>query len=163
MRADGGAQIRLTAPSGHSDDAPAWSPDGTRIAFQRCCFPIPGSVPDGMQVFTMNADGSVQANISGTVGTTSDFQPDWSPDGTQIVFGRCVCLTTADELYVMLPDGSSQARLSPGTNAIEPGWSPDGTRIAFRGAGTPSVFTMTTAGTGITKVPDGFDPSWQPT
>jgi len=162
MNADGSSQRRLTSPGGYTDDAPSWSPDGQTIAFQRCCFTSLGG--GAWQIFTMRADGSNQTNISNTVGTTSDFHPDWSPDGTKIVFARCVCLTTADELYVMAADGSGQTRLSPGTNAIHPRYSPDGTRIVFQGyvGGQGGIFTMTAAGTGLARVADGLEPVWQP-
>jgi Tol biopolymer transport system component len=108
----------------------------------------------------MVADGSNQRNISNTVGTTSDFQPDWSPDSSKIVFSRCVCATTADELYVMAADGSGQTRLTPGTNAGEPSWSPDGTRIAFMSVG--GIYSVMAAGTGTAFITAGYDPAWQP-
>ncbi len=118
--ADGTGQTRLTDNLAH-DMSPAWSPDGTQIAFV--------SNRDGdAEIYVMNADGSGQVNI--TNHSETDESPAWSPDGTQIVFtsGR----DDNAEVYVMNADGSEQTRLTD--NAAfdrSPVWSPDGTRIAF--------------------------------
>ena len=161
MNADGSGQTQLTAPpAGYQDVTPSWSPDGTMIAFQRCCYPTTNGRTGG-QIFTMLAEGSTQTNISKTAGVTSDYAPDWSPDGTRIVFGRCC---PGDDVYVMRADGSTQTRLTFGLSIANPKWSPDGTRIAFEGTylGVRAIYRMTIAGEGITKVTDGFDPAWQP-
>ncbi len=57
--------------------APAWSPDGQKIAF--------ASVRDGNQeIYVMNADGSGQQRL--TRNTAGDYAPAWSPDGRKIAF-----------------------------------------------------------------------------
>lgn len=73
MNADGSSQARLTNKMGN-DDSPAWSPDGTRIAFRsdrdrNCCDPYE-------QVWVMNADGSNQSNLSDN--QFGDHCPNWS-------------------------------------------------------------------------------------
>ncbi len=83
MGADGSNQTAVTtstAPSG--DTAPAWSPDGTKIAFL-------GDVVSGgthaPHIFVMNADGSNPGQITNGAGD-GEGPPTWSPDGTQIAF-----------------------------------------------------------------------------
>lgn len=80
MNADGSAQIGLTYTPGNvaytrwNSDSPAWSPDGTKIAFRSdhqsgCCDPYE-------QVWVMNADGSNQVNLSNN--QFGDYSPSWS-------------------------------------------------------------------------------------
>jgi Tol biopolymer transport system component len=61
VNSDGSGQTRLTNDLAN-DDAPSWSPDGSKIVFRSdrardCCDPT-------AQVWTMNADGTGQANLS---------------------------------------------------------------------------------------------------
>jgi TolB protein len=67
----------------------------------------------------MNADGSNQTRLT----TSGGALPDWSPDGSQIVFqsGR----DGNNEIYVMNADGSNQTRLTnePAFDG-SPAWSP---------------------------------------
>jgi len=82
INADGSDLTQLTDDPA-ADYDPAWSPDGTRIAFR--------SRRDGNdEIYVMNADGSRQRRLSQDYGE----RPAWSPDGRYILF-------TAGGLYVM--------------------------------------------------------------
>jgi tol-pal system beta propeller repeat protein TolB len=112
----------LTRLTRGEDYRPRWSPDGTRIVFQRFS---PGSIRS--DVFVMNADGSGLQPLT-QLGTT--FQPAWSPDGTRIVFGNG--LGHKAEIFVMNADGTNQTQLTHDRfEDSVPAWSPDGTTIAF--------------------------------
>src|SRR5438132_1543575 len=78
MDADGSHQTRLT--NNPADDIlPAWSPDGTKIAWSTNR--LGGS---NSEIFVMNADGSGAKNLTNYAG--SDRFPSWSPDGTKITY-----------------------------------------------------------------------------
>jgi Tol biopolymer transport system component len=166
MNADGSGQTNISNNPAWEDTAD-WSPDGTKIAFGTnrkggCC-----PNPQDHEIFVMNADGSNQTNI--TNNSEPDSDPDWSPDGTKIVFNKRVGLN--HEIFVMNADGSNQTNLtnSPGNEGTN-AWSPDGTKIAYAGyrddANNQDIYVMNTDGTGQTRLTNdpGYDsyPDWQP-
>jgi Tol biopolymer transport system component len=144
-----------------ADSNPAWSPDGSRLAFT--------SARDGTgnpEIYTMNADGSDARRLTTSAG--ADYQPAWSSDGSRIAF-----VSERDgnaEIYVMGADGSTPVRLTIGTGIdAEPAWSPAGNRILFvsnRNTGTPAVYVMNADGSGVTRLTTSTmaeaSPTWSP-
>jgi len=77
-----------------------------------------------------NAGGSGEANAL-TDSPLYSTDPNWSPDGTKIVFAGS-SMPTAMDVYVMNSDGSGLCQLtSNGETDYNPEWSPDGNQIAF--------------------------------
>jgi WD40 repeat protein len=133
-----------------TDEQPAWSPDGARIAFT--------SDRDGRQaIFVMNADGTGVRRL--TDAAFANYHPTWSPDGTRIAF---TSERDADaEIYVMNADGTDQRRLTTQAGLdTDPAWSPDGTRIAFTSNrdGDEEIYVMNANGSGVTRVT--VNPTW---
>jgi TolB protein len=117
MNADGSGRVNLTNSVGVEERGPAWSPDGTRIAYM-CRVglpPAPGGNPT-FEICVMNADGSGVTRL--TDNTLPDGTPTWSPDGTKIVFNRAVPPPN-QQLFIMNADGSglqTQLTFPPGFN-----------------------------------------------
>ncbi|HXF72957.1 MAG TPA: hypothetical protein VNO79_10160 [Actinomycetota bacterium] len=158
----------------------AWSPDGTRIAYQ-------DPVLDERGIFVADADGGNPVRL--TRGA-NDAWPSWSPDGTTIVFSSSraepsvgPCTPGADlrcptDIYAIGVDGSNLSRLTTDpAPEYQPVWSPDGGAIAFvrtvrveTGSGmleVPRIFAMDPDGTDVRQVSSGEGrgdeaPSWSP-
>ena len=134
---DGRAPRRLTHHDGF-DHYPAWSPDGTRIAF------VSDRGPGGwrFRLYTMAADGADVRRLVTDLSVAMQ-PPAWSPDGRSIavIGGR-----QRDEgpgLYLVHADGTGFLRLA---DAVSGGaWSPDGTRLAFAQPESPGVALYTIA------------------
>jgi Tol biopolymer transport system component len=127
MNADGGKQERLTEAEGDPSSPqglffqiePAWSPDGSRIAFA-------SKRAGSFDLYVMNADGTGTRRL--TTAPADEGHPTWSPDGERIAFSR----GTSGDLYVMNADGSGVKPLANGpADETQPAWSPDGRSIAF--------------------------------
>jgi Tol biopolymer transport system component len=111
---------------------PAWSPDGSRVAYMAQEPGASGSNPD-YNIWVMNADETEARRLTDTPG--SDGWPAWSPDGTMIVFASTrddtgTSLGPVQHLYLMNADGSDQ-RLLIDTFGQFADWSPDGSAIVF--------------------------------
>jgi Tol biopolymer transport system component len=156
--------LRTTPPDCETRINPAFSPDGTRIAFGRAYGEFNGTTREHLEVDTMNIDGS-------DVRTVKSFAPysirtgagAWAPDGQRLVLElRNTGIATpayALALYVINIDGTDMRRLTPFSwNAGDhPDWSPDGNRILFRSradetAPGSQVYTVRPDGTGLKRL-----------
>jgi Tol biopolymer transport system component len=155
---DGTNEVNVTN-SPQTELYPAWSPDGTMIAFVRR--------PE-RALFVMNADGTNVREL--TPVSDAAVKPAWSPDSRRIAFigGSDLAYT----LSVVNVDGTGRRRLVPldGTYR-EVAWSPDGTRLAyvqdrFSGFTDPAIHVVNLDGTGARMLSIGINadrhPDWSP-
>jgi Tol biopolymer transport system component len=139
------------------NNTPAWSPDGQRLAF---ISNFDGAAP---QIGTVDVDGGGPTQI--TSGSFASVDPDWSPDGTKIVFDRTTASGT--HLYTMNTDGTDVTQLTfTSETELEPAWSPDGTKIAYMST-SPSgyqIFVINANGSNpVQLTTEGAEePDWSP-
>ena len=116
-----------------TDHLPAWSPDGTHVAFvsnrpvteaeKRSAY---GPPP---RLYTMAADGTDVRRLATGGASVAWRRPAWSPDGRSIAVNGRRQEEEVKGLYVVQAGGAGFVRLS---DAVSGGaWSPDGSRLAF--------------------------------
>lgn len=169
---DGTGTVQLTAGAGLRDQ-PAWSPDGSRIAFRER---IGGQ---GTDIWTINAaDGTAAQNLTADLGATSQSSPAWSPvmigGSYRIAFSHAA--SGQGHIWTMRDDGSDKQQLTSSTTAYDdqPDWSPNGARIVFQRSSS-SIFgdiywvDATAGGAGAPLMPvigplagPQFAPAWSP-
>lgn len=143
LAAGGGADSAITVLG---NDAPAWSPDGRRVAFT--------AFRHGLgEIYVMNVDGTRQRRL--TRNAAHDDHAAWSPNGRRIAF---VSMRAGNaEIYVMNADGSRQTRLTrdPRSDYL-PAWSPDGSRIVWRSDrdGNAEIYVMNANGSDPRRLTD---------
>jgi TolB protein len=146
MNADGSQVHRLT----RRGDDPAFSPNGTKIAFQRS----KKGKPPG--IYVMNADGSEVHRL--TTGS-DDSDPAFSPNGRKIAFTRS---TRRGGIYLMNADGSHQHRLA--RNGGDPAYSATSGKIAFAkgSVGIGHLYVMNADGSHRRRLARGTTPDFSP-
>ena len=161
QRVGGANATNLTADSPEDDTEPAFSPDGSQIAFR--------SEREGGGLFLMGATGESVRRL-----TDEGHNPAWSPDGREVVY------STAD-LQTFWPYGRSghgfltavsvatgeKRRLTKeGQDAAQPSWSPHGHRVAFwglRSGGQRDLWTVPSSGEGTpVSLTEDADLDWNP-
>jgi TolB protein len=114
--------------------SPAWSPDGSQLAYVA----FDRKKPIVYTQVLATGKRSTLANFKG-----SNSAPAWSPDGKQLA----VVLTKdgSSQIYAINADGSGAKRLTNSSGIdTEPSWSPDGRYILFTSdrGGSPQIYRM---------------------
>ncbi len=157
INSDGTGKTQVT--NVYEATTPDWSPSGSMLVM---------NLMD--EIASMTAIGSNVTQL--TSNYVHDYEPQWSPDGTKIMF-----LTIRDgdwDIYVMNADGSNQTNLTNDSlRNIMPKWSPNGSKIAYitvtdeNSSNGWKLFVMNANGSGKiqitnTQIWPSRDPVWSP-
>ena len=161
LRSVGGQTlINLTKDSTEGDTAPAFSPDGERIAFR--------SERQGGGIFVMGRTGESPRRL-----TEGGFNPSWSPDGNDVLYAtenvvdNPFTRNSISELWAVKVATGEKTRLSEG-DAVQPRWSPHGHRIAYwanpvsLGRRQRDIYTIPAAGGEAVAVTSDAALDWNP-
>ncbi len=169
------AGITQLTNDAYKDVTPAWSPDGSKIAFA-------SNRSGDYDIYVINPDGTGLTNLTNTTNTDEKY-PSWNPDGTTIVYtkydstleqgwgGYQLCeknIAAGGETTLMLPahipfqDPQNPQYQNYWQNEIKlPVWSPDGSQIAFVSfgpdGGNYKIYTYTMPGGTIAEVTPSKD------
>jgi Tol biopolymer transport system component len=137
------------------DADPAWSPDGSMLAFS--------SDRDGdREIYVLEVKTGTVRQLTRNRGI-ADWSPTWAPTGASIAFVR----TWKGRLFVMRADGSRQKPLTAAHRRYQdPAWSPDGKRIALldRRSEMFGLAMLKVATRRVSRLPqvDVGPPAWAP-
>src|SRR5215213_4875997 len=157
MNPDGSHLSQITPrPNGWTDEAPVWSPNGTKVAFSRGC--LPSQCEEGSRIMVVDANTGDTRKVTHCMpdgGWTKehpkpssgnycvgDSEAAFSPDGKSIAFRRIICPcdenSIVEGIFIVGLDGSNPHQV---TNVEKPGafefedygsaFSPDGKMLVF--------------------------------
>jgi hypothetical protein len=159
----GGAERQVTQ-TGPTERSPAYSPDGSRIAYV--------SHQNGSgDVYVRNTDGTGDPiNLTTENDATDDLDPSWSPDGKKLVFRSTRSSVVGLYIVDVAVPGSAQRINGTRDVPLDPAWSPVGDQIAYHSSDGDNVdiWLIDANGTNSRNLTDdpmgrtNRDPSWSP-
>lgn len=178
---DGSNEQILAMPVGLSGVwAPAYSPDGSKIAMEIWGFAANNAFYDGIAVMNANGGGFQMLTNPAADGNLHDQTPAFSLSGNQIAFSRQDWDSLQEDVYIMNSDGSGVTKLTDSVgNSFEPLvftiaglgerilFSSNRDNIAAAGGNSYELYSMKLDGTEVTRLTnndlyDSFNYSFDP-
>ena len=166
-------RVEMITGSWVANDA-ALAPDGDQLVVVKADGDYESAGPQATALWVLDADGSDPRQLTG--GRVLDENPDWSPDGSTIVFVRSGFdgVDGYPQAVMTVPAGGGdpvELHRVHGDRLTNPVWSPDGRRIAFvravyaeaTGQVATRVWTMNANGTDpqpLVELPDITSLDW---
>lgn len=151
--------VRTITPGYYSvASRPAWSKDGSRVAF------VAERLKSGQKqqaVLVMRLDTKRTVSVVGWTAQRSYQSPSWSPDGTQLVYEQ---LSEQQAILVVAHAAGHQSRTLTTLSDVvlaQASWSPNGKKILYRDS-ADEVYTIWADGSHRSTIADGesYDASW---
>jgi WD40 repeat protein len=155
----GGAETRITTTTTRSESAPAFSPDGQRLAY--------ATDPSGVAKLwtaTANNGGAAQAAPNFGFDGSPETSPAWAPSGNRLAFVGTA--TGTADIYQLSLGGEPQMLVGGTAAEVDPAWSPDGQWVAFASTreGDPAIFVVRVSSGAVTRLSSRTgteaEPSW---
>jgi TolB protein len=159
LDADGQNPMQLTH-NGHQNYLPAWSHDGSQIAFVS----QQGKDTQTAEIYVVDTNGNNERRL--TQNDAPEYGVTWSPDDRQIAFGSK--LDGNWQIYLMNADGANQHPLTVRADGSAPTWSPDGQSLSLTSErdGSANIYTLTLDGQNQLNVTNdktvSSNSSWSP-
>ncbi len=145
------------------DDEPAFSPDGKTVMFMRAVGPLVNDIPTDCGLWVGDIETREITQLTSNEQCNREYDPRWSPDGTQITYSRADESTdpATGSVYVAMADGTGAVALTEASLlAGGADWSPNGEWIVystcFRGdlgdCGDSNLFRVHPDGTGVEQL-----------
>lgn len=149
-----GQSLRQLTTGTNVDMEPAWSPDGTRIAYSS------RSDANRSDIWVIQKDGTGLTRLTSDL--SGNWEPVWSPDGTKIAFVSD--RHGSNDIWIMNANGSApRPVISLPGQENHPSFSPNGSEIVFsHTVDQASLKIVKVDGTGLRTLTSGSSRDWNP-
>ncbi|MCB2160536.1 protein kinase [bacterium] len=163
---DGAASLEATLTLSASETSNGESLNANDLEVNGRLIAFSSTRSGSSDIWTVDVDSGDLVQL--TDDSNSDTQPDWSPDGSKLVYFSVSDASGGGKFWMVDYDGNNLVALTEVSHDNSPSWSPDGTKIAFISTRTDNVeiWVMDSDGSNLVQLTDNpaYDrsPTWSP-